>query len=286
MLRLIFAGTVAIALFAAALPAATGAAGPKRIVSLYLCADELLLQLADRPAIASVTFLSRDPDNSNVADLAARVPVNYGRAEEIIAQRPDLVVAGAYTTGATVAMLKRAGVPVVELGVAQGLDDVRRDIRTVAHAIGEDDRGEALIAAVDAHLAALAASPPRPRLRALVLNPNGFTIGAGSLVDEIFARAGFDNVAATLGVDAYGQLPLERIVRSDADVLILNADRDGPPSLATQSLDHPALRKLAGRVRVVVLPARLWTCGGPGIVEAIERLRRVADQAHLAGVPQ
>jgi len=286
MLRLIFAGTVAIALFAAALPAATGAAGPKRIVSLYLCADELLLQLADRPAIASVTFLSRDPDNSNVADLAVRVPVNYGRAEEIIAQRPDLVVAGAYTTGATVAMLKRAGVPVVELGVAQGLDDVRRDIRIVAHAIGEDDRGEALVAAVDARLAALAASPPRPRLRALVLNPNGFTIGAGSLVDEIFARAGFDNVAATLGVDAYGQLPLERIVRSDADVLILNADRDGPPSLATQSLDHPALRKLAGRVRLVVLPARLWTCGGPGIVEAIERLRRIADQAHLAGVPQ
>jgi iron complex transport system substrate-binding protein len=286
MLRLTSAGTVAIALFAAASPAATGAAGPQRIVSLYLCADELLLQLADRQAIASVTFLSRDPDNSNVADLAARVPVNYGRAEEIIAQRPDLVVAGAYTTGATVAMLKRAGIPVVELGVAQGLDDVRRDIRTVAHAIGEGDRGEALIAAIDARLAALAASPPRPRLRALILNPNGFTIGAGSLVDEIFARAGFDNVAATLGVNAYGQLPLERIVRSDADVLILNADRDGPPSLATQSLDHPALRKRAGRVRLVVLPARLWTCGGPGIVEAIERLRRVADQAHLAGMPQ
>jgi iron complex transport system substrate-binding protein len=257
-----------------------GADKPRRIVSLYLCADELILQLADRDNIASVTFLARDPASSNVADLAAKVPINYGHAEEILARNPDLVVAGAYTTRPAVALLERAGIPVVELGIAQSLDAARGEIRTVAKAVGEIDRGERMITAMDERFAAW--SPAPARRHAMVLNPNGFAVGAGSLVDEIFARAGMENVAARLGVDRYGQLPLETIVTSGIDVLILNAERDGPPSLATATLRHPVLQKLAGRIRPVVLPSRLWTCGGPGIIEAIERLRAIADDAGRA----
>ena len=64
---------------------ATDAPGkPRRIVSLNMCVDELVLRLAEPQNIASVTWLSRDPKNSNVAALAARIPVNHGLAEEII----------------------------------------------------------------------------------------------------------------------------------------------------------------------------------------------------------
>src|ERR1700732_350866 len=86
------------------LAAASAQAGKaKHIVSLNLCADELVLRLADRDNIASVTWLSRDPDNSNVAALAAQVPVNHGLAEEVIALDPDLVVAGLHTGRSAVA---------------------------------------------------------------------------------------------------------------------------------------------------------------------------------------
>jgi iron complex transport system substrate-binding protein len=63
------------------------AAVPRRIVSLNLCADELVSRLADRASVASVTWLSRDPTSSNVSDLAAQVPINHGLAEEIIPLR-------------------------------------------------------------------------------------------------------------------------------------------------------------------------------------------------------
>src|SRR5262245_47951629 len=171
-----------------AVPAAQSAPAskPQRIASLYLCADELLLQLTDRRNVASVTFLARDPLNSNVAGLAAQVPVNRGRAEEIFAQRPDVVLAGAFTARPAVAMLKRAGLPIGELCVPQTLDDVRHDIRTIADAIGERENGERMIARIDTRLAALPPPAATPRRSAIVLNPNGFTIGAGSLVDEIF----------------------------------------------------------------------------------------------------
>jgi iron complex transport system substrate-binding protein len=275
--RFIFAA--AVALCATLQLHATDAPGkPQRIVSLNMCVDELLLRLAQPENVASVTWLSRDPRNSNVADAAARIPVNHGLAEEIIPLRPDLVIGGVYTARPAVAMLKRSGVPVAEVDVPKNLDDMRRQVRDIAALIGERERGEALVAAMDRSLAALPSPSWSPKPRAVVLNPNGATVGRGTLVDEIMTRAGLTNVAAELAIDNYGQIPLETVVANAVDVLILSASRDGPPALATEILRHPVLAALADRTRLVVLPGRLWNCGGPAAIEAIERLMRVAGE--------
>jgi iron complex transport system substrate-binding protein len=260
----------------------SAAAMPRRIVSLNLCADELVLRLADRENVASVTWLSRDPTSSNVSDLAAQVPINHGLAEEIIPLNPDLVIAGIYTTRTAVAFLKRTHFALIELDVPRSLDDVRAQIRQVADAIGERERGEAMVADMDKRLASIVHPPPEKRLRALVLNPNGFTTGAGSLVDDIITTAGLTNLAAGMGLGNYGRVPLERVAMSAPDVLILNERRDGPPSLATELLQHPILASLP-HTRTMVLPPRLWACGGPAVVDAIEQLSRVAAEPSAAG---
>jgi iron complex transport system substrate-binding protein len=252
---------------------------PRRIVSLNMCVDELLLRLAEPRNVASVTWLSRDPGNSNVAELAGSIPVNHGLAEEIIPLQPDLVIAGIYTARPAVAMLKRTGTPLAEVGVPRNLAEVRQQIRDIAGLIGEREKGERVVGAMDASLAALPAAPSSARPRAIVLNPNGATVGKGTLVDEIMTRAGLTNVAAELAIDNYGQIPLENVVASGVDVLILSASRDGPPALATELLRHPVLSALSDRTRIVVMPGRLWNCGGPAVVEAIGRLMRVADDA-------
>jgi iron complex transport system substrate-binding protein len=252
---------------------------PRRIVSLNLCVDELLLRLAEPRNVASVTWLSRDPRNSNVAELAQTIPVNHGLAEEIIPLQPDLVIAGIYTARPAVAMLKRTGGPLVEVGVPKNLAEVRQQIRDIAGLIGEREKGESVVGAMDASLAALPAASSSSRPRAIVLNPNGATVGKGTLVDEIMTRAGLTNVAAELAIDNYGQVPLETVVASGVDVLVVSASRDGPPALATEILRHPVLSALSDRTRVVVMPGRLWNCGGPAVVEAIGRLKRVADDA-------
>ena len=283
LLVLTFAAAAALA--AARLLGATDAPGkPGRIVSLNMCVDELLLRLAQPRNIASVTWLSRDPSNSNVAELAASIPVNHGLAEEILPLQPDLVIAGVYTARTAVAMLKRTGVPLAEVGVAKNLEDVRRQIRDIAGLIGERDKGDSLIGAMDRSLAALPSPSWSVRPRAIVLNPNGATVGKGTLVDEIMTRAGLTNVAAQLAIDNYGQIPLETLVASAVDVLILSASRDGPPALATEILRHPVLSALSDRTRLVVLPGRLWNCGGPAAVEAIERLMRVAGEVRGAAL--
>ncbi|TWA63860.1 iron complex transport system substrate-binding protein [Azospirillum brasilense] len=248
---------------------------PQRIVSLNLCADELLLRLVGPERLAAVTWLARDPHASTVAALASRVPVNYGTAEEILPLNPDLIVAGRYTTRVAVGLLARLDAPLLELDVPQSVDGVAEQVRGLARAVGEPDRGEALVADLRARLDALPPAPPGPpgpRPTAVVLRPNGFVAGSGSLVDELLGRAGLENMADRLPLGSQGALPLEAIILGGADVLIVDAAPDAPPSLAGALLHHPALKAMATQVRTLSLPSRLWTCPGPQIAEAAERL--------------
>uniref|UniRef100_A0A9E8A7D0 ABC transporter substrate-binding protein n=1 Tax=Bosea sp. NBC_00436 TaxID=2969620 RepID=A0A9E8A7D0_9HYPH len=269
----VLAGTVA-----GMLPAQAVSAAPKpaRIVSLNLCTDELVLRLADRARIASVTWLSRDPRNANMAEAARAVGVNHGLAEEVLAAKPDLVVAGAYTTRTTVALLKRTGIPVREFGVPRNIAEMRAQITEMAALIGEEERGTRLVAEIDARLAAIAARRPIERPRAIVLRPNGFTVGRGSLVDEILTTAGLDNIAAGLGIESYGQIALETVALGGAQMLILNDTPDGPPSLANEILHHPLIVKRGARLKLIALPSRLWTCAGPSVLDAVDLLAKAA----------
>jgi iron complex transport system substrate-binding protein len=283
------AGVAAALLVIFILHTGAGAAGtdakPARIVSLNMCTDDLLLRLAKPDRIGSVTWLSHDPRNSNVAELARRVPQNHGLAEEIIPIDPDLVIAGIFSARTAVALLKRTNIRLVELGIPKGFGEIRQQIADVARLIGEPAEGERVISLMDARLAAI---PPAtgPRPRAIVLNPNGATVGRDTLVGEIMARAGLDNVAAELGIESYGLVPLENVVLNGVDILIVSTSRDGPPALATEILRHPVLEKLAQRVRIVSVPARLWNCGTPAAVEAVELLRRAVSDFHRGRATQ
>ncbi|MGO4407646.1 ABC transporter substrate-binding protein [Bosea sp. RAF48] len=269
-----FAMAAFVAMAVGAAPAA--GAKPTRIVSLNMCTDELVLRLAEPERIASVTWLSRDPRSANMAEAARAVGVNHGLVEQVLASQPDLVIAGAYTTRSTVALLKRVGMEVREFGVPRNIAEMRDQIGQMAALVGEEERGTALIADIDARLAGLAAKRPHERRRAIVLRPNGFTVGRGSLVDEILTLAGLDNIAAELGIDSYGQIALETVALSGAEMLILNDTRDGPPSLAHEVLHHPVIGKLGARLRLVALPSRLWACAGPSVLDAIELLAKAA----------
>jgi len=259
-------------------------AKPQRVVSLNLCADELALRLADPGVVKSVTWLSQDRRNANLAQKAQALPANDGHAEQALAFDPDLVFVGPFADPASVALLKRVGAPVVEVDPAQTLDGVRREIRRVAAALGEPQRGEALIADIDARLARVASAPRQPPVSAIVLQPNGFTVGPGSLVDDVLTRAGLDNLAARrFDIAADSQVPLEVVASLAPEVLILDRSQERVPSLAEAELDHPAIAALERQTTVVSLPSRLWTCGGPEIVEAVERLAAAAKAARARG---
>lgn len=267
MMRRLF---YAIALVLGASPAAW--AGPGRIVSINLCADTLVLELAPRAAIASLSYLVADARVSPKALEARGIALNHGAAEEVLALRPDLVVAGRYSGRATVELLRGFGVALVELDNPSTLAALRTQIRDLAAVLGVGARGEAVIAAMDARIAAARAPAFGPRPLTAIYQADGFTSGNGSLADDLLTQAGLDNLAARLGMGPWGHFSLEQLLAAAPDILVLGASGESHPSLAEQLLRHPALRRVRQHALSVTLPDRLWSCAGPWVAEAVERL--------------
>jgi iron complex transport system substrate-binding protein len=271
-------GTFLLAALLAILSApASAQEKPQRIVSLNLCTDQLLLDLVGRERIASVSFLAADPEFSAVAEKARGVPANRGLAEEIVALKPDLVLAHKYAGRQAVAMLLRLGVRVVEIDLPQDLAAVMAQIAVVAEAVQEQERGRAMIAAIEQRLAAL---PPaaEPRLTAAIYEPSGFAFGANSLADAILRAAGYDNLAARLGVGGYARLGMENLLANPPDILVVDDTAADRRSMAQEFLDHPALRQRFAGERRVAVPRRLWICGGPSVAEAAALLAQARVQ--------
>lgn len=259
-------------LLAAGATGQAGAAQPRRIVSINICGDLLALTLAPRAHVASVTFLAADPVWSPIAAVAEGIPRNYGNAEEVLRLNPDLVLAGRYTARETVNLLKRLGYTVLELDIAESLDDARAQIRAAAAAMGVRPAGEAMIADLDEKVAAARAGAHRERPLAVVYGPNGYTLGPRSLSGALIAVAGFENLAARVGILHVGPLPMEQLLLARPDLLVVETESGHAPALATRMLAHPALARLRDRITVAEIPRPLWSCPGPWLADALDHL--------------
>ena len=259
------------------------AAKPQRIVSTNVCADQLALALADRGRIVSVSRLAVDPRISNFAAAARGIPVNNARAEEIVELNPDLVL-GDVNTGAHANRLAATlGVPVHVIGAGVSLDDVRQIVRGVARALGETERGAAMIATMDARIAR-AQALRGPTMTALVYEPNGVTSGNGTLTHDVLKTAGLRNLAPELMPGSYGAVPLEAVIAAAPRLLVLDDAYAESSSRAQSILRHPAFRSLEGKSTLYAMPSRLWLCPGPWVAEAVERL--AAERVRLAPSPK
>ena len=112
----------------------------KRVVSMNLCTDQLVLLIAKRSRIVSVSYLARDPLFSHFANRAWDIPINHGLAEEILPLEPDLVLVGSHTIRPTTVLLQKLGIKVLVLKLAEGFEDIRRNMRLVGNALGEPPR--------------------------------------------------------------------------------------------------------------------------------------------------
>lgn len=246
---------------------------PARIVSINQCADELLLNLADRAQIQSVSHYVKNPDTSWDAVLAAGIPGNSGHVEEVISYDPDLVLVGDFNARSSVSLMRGLGLNVVELAHPRRLSDALEQIVQVADLVGQQARGEKLVQELKA---ALKAVPGETEVSAVVYQPNGFTTGRNSIVDHVMRSAGLRNIAAQWGGGGYSYFPMELLLLSKPDLLILDPQSRDAPSLAHQILDHPALVAHFGTLRTVSVPAQAWACGSHHMAKAVKLLRDAA----------
>lgn len=251
-------------LLALALVAGAAEAAPRRVASLNLCTDELALLLAAPGQLASVTFLGADPHETPLAARAAGLHRNTGRMESVAALAPDLVLTGGYASRYAGEMGRRLGTKVVDVPPPQSLDDLRRNVRAVAAALDRKVQGERLIAWMDR---TLGAPPARLRSGALI-SGGGYTVEANGYAARIARYAGV--VQRAYPAD---RIEMERLLADPPEVLVVTSYRAEQMSRYQAWLQHPALRRLAARTRIVHIDGRSWTCLGPLVAADVARLR-------------
>src|SRR5215204_6384524 len=170
-------------------PAMAQSVTPQRVVSFNICADQLVVALADPAQIAGLSPYATDPTLSAVAEEARTFRRIEGQAESIVPLAPDLVLIGPRDRSVTRRLLNTLGFRVVEVDLVSTIEAAREQIRAVATLLGHPERGEALLARVDAARARLAAAPRPEASTALLIGHSGYTEGPTSLAAALMAEA-------------------------------------------------------------------------------------------------
>jgi iron complex transport system substrate-binding protein len=229
------------------------AAPPRRIASTYLGADELLAALVSADRVVGVSAYADDPATSNCHDAyPPHIPRLRTDPETVISLAPDLVCVAGYTASDPLRLLVGAGLAVVRWSRFDSFTEVMAAIRVLGAAVGEEARAAALAGTIAALLGDLERrlAGVRP-VRVLYYDPPTYTMGTGTLVDEILTRAGGKNAVRDLGIAGPGQIGLETVLALEPEAIITPNYAGNESTLRALGADAiwrqvPAVR--AGRV--------------------------------------
>lgn len=176
---------------------------------------------------------------------------------------------------------------VVTLG-GTTLDGVCDDVQAVARALGREEAGAALVAALRARLLAVhaalrAARAPRPRVAVVEWTSPIFL--AGHWGPEMVRRAGGVDVLGTAGAHSTTVTP-EALAAAAPDVVLVAPCGYDLPRAAAEAralLDDPAWAWLAGRAVWALDANALLSRPGPRLVDGVEVLARLLHPALFGG---
>lgn len=245
--------------------AAAAESAPRRVASLNLCTDELLLTLGDPRQIVSVTHLAQQPAETPYWRQARRYRRNDGSLVSVAGLRPDLVLTMGGGARDRIRVARRLGIPVLDLPYPQSLADVEQAIRSVSRALGRPSAGAGAVATIER----LKRTRPVRQSDSLWLGGGGRTVAAEGLAAQWMGLVGLRQRAV-----AGDRVSLEQLLVRPPAVILRSDYRSGQYSSEQRWLSHPLARRVRG-ARSIATDGRLWTCMGPALAAEIERLRRV-----------
>jgi iron complex transport system substrate-binding protein len=227
---------------------------PKRIVSLDLCTDWLLLKYASPSLhITYSPLLYQYPNNW----LAAGQAVHDGSLEDILALQPELILSGQFNASLLRKRLSQLGYRVEVLPFPQRLDDINDLIRQFRQSL--PTRDSLIQTRLPRHYPAIQQS-------LLLLGSNGIGTGRATLENDVLEAAGWQNY---LQQNGFVRLDLEQLVSHPPDAVLWT--QPATAALANLFAQHAALKDIAGAQSELAGSWR-WQCPGPWTFQLIEEL--------------
>jgi iron complex transport system substrate-binding protein len=254
----VFASAISLGLVAGAAEAA-----PRRVASLNLCTDELLLLLGAPEQIASVTHLVQSEAESPLWRQARRFRRNDGSLVSVAALKPDLVLTMGGGARDRLRIAAKLNIPTLDLPYPQSIADIEQAVARVAGALRRERQAQPVLAGIKA----LKDQAPARGRDAAWLGGGGRSLSVGSLGAQWMALAGLKQRPL-----AGDRITLEQLLVRPPAVLLRSNYRAGQYSGEQRWLAHP-LAHGTRRSRTVVTDGRLWNCLGPLMVGEVRRLK-------------
>jgi iron complex transport system substrate-binding protein len=248
---------------------------PTRIVSLAPSTTEIVCAVGACDELVGVDQFSDYPEQvKTLPKLSSGFNPNY---EQIVAAKPDLVLAAGITSPDALQKLEDLKLPLLIVGAeTTSFDTIKSEIKMVGTAVGKLGQANAVVKAMDEKLAAVAAKIAQAKTKPRVFweldatDPaKPFTPGPGSFIDEIITRAGGENVAHNAS-SPYPQLNAEEIIKTNPQIIILS---DAAYGVAPDSVGkRPGWDVIEAVQKNQVYPIddNLVSRPGPRVVEGLE----------------
>ena len=248
------------AVLAVVLPCAAQDDLPRRIVSLDLCTDWLLMHYAQRspdvmPRVAALSPLTRQHAGQWNA---SAWPAHDGSLEQVLKFQTDLVISGEFNALLLRRRLLSLGRRVEVLRLPTHLADIEGYEKRMLSLLGLP------ASLADAPVTAVTEGKHK---RLLLLGANGIGTGRGTLEDEILRRAGWINYVHDEG---YVRLDLERIAADPPDAVLWAAP--AAPALANRFAEHSMLKHAVPASRWLRTDTWRWQCPGPWTWQLVREL--------------
>jgi len=243
-------------------------AEPQRIVSLAPANTEIVAELGLLDRLVGVTtYCDYPPEVADIDKVGDFVTPNL---EAITAADPDVVLATSGVQADVIEQLEAIGAVVVAVD-PQTLDQLYASIDMVGDVLGRPQEAEAAVADIRTGIAtiseAVSAEEPAACFVEIAQDPL-FTVGSGTLLDDLITAAGGENVVTEPGYVAYS---LEQLLADDPAVYLATLGSMSDPAALESRPGYEALSAVQ-EGRVHVLEDNLVSRPGPRVAEGVGQI--------------
>ncbi|MDM8565684.1 ABC transporter substrate-binding protein [Candidatus Halobeggiatoa sp. HSG11] len=252
----------------------TIATQPQRIVSLTLATDEILLAICPPKRIAAISTMATDSNYSNITIQAKKIPnKTTTNIEYILNFKPDLVFIASYSQAEMVELLQKTDTSIFRFSNFNNIADIKKNIKTIGFAIGEDRNAATIVAQMEADIEAIQNSIPNkksPRIMSYSLG--NYTAGRNTTFDDMAKLVGAINIVAEQGIEQHVKINSEYILAWQPEFIISHARKDKFHLVKQQMLTNPAIA--ASKAKIILIENRHFLSVSQYIVAGIKTLAK------------
>ncbi|HNX16997.1 MAG TPA: cobalamin-binding protein [Methanoregula sp.] len=247
---------------------------PQRIVSLAPTNTEILFALGLGDRVVGVTdYCNYPPEALTKPKIGGFSTVSV---ENVVAQKPDLVVASQGNGAELVDHLKELNMTVIVTN-PKNVDGILNDITFIGNAAGADENATARVASLAARInnteKNASALVTHPKVAHIIWNEPIYGSGSGTFQDELITMAGGRDAFADK--NGYATIGIEDFIAADPDVLIVNSGSGmggSENSIAQYFKNETRFSNVAAikNHQVYVIDSSTVDRAGPRIVDALE----------------